>query len=245
MSGNSKRRRHEYGGEDVHNRQQKRKVVSILKKLSLKDEVFDERVYDSRDNINGAHESSNIVSVDEGAVNNDYSGINGLISIESKKRFNYAVDRLVDNLLRKSHRKSLHNNSRADSFTSSSSELDFYLPSNIGPQPCCDHALSLYLNESQTKSHLKLNKTQIINRNNDIDNTKNEMFYSSFNQPQFSKQTHSGHVSHMDWGIEERKISSNDLMSCDDMSSDYNNDENNNNENDENNENDDAIDIFY
>jgi hypothetical protein len=44
MSGNSKRRRHEYGGEDVHNRQQKRKVVSILKKLSLKDEVFDERI---------------------------------------------------------------------------------------------------------------------------------------------------------------------------------------------------------
>ena len=31
MSGNSKRRRHEYVGEDVHNRQPKRKVVSILK----------------------------------------------------------------------------------------------------------------------------------------------------------------------------------------------------------------------
>ena len=195
---------------------------------------------DSKDS-NDVYEMSDIVNTSDNERNNDYPGIGGLLSVENKKRFNYAVDRLVDNLLRKSHRKSLHNNSRDDAFTTSKSELDFYLPSSVGPRPCDDHAISLFVDENQFKT--QLHNTQKVNRNNYNDrNDKNDkMLYSSFFQPQFSRQTHSGHISHMDWGIEERKISSNDLMSCDDTSIDYYNNENCSN----NNENDDAIDIFY
>lgn len=227
------------GGDDAHNHQ-KRKFVSILKNLSIKDEVSDERVDESKDS-DDAYDMSDIVNTSDNGINNYHSGIYGLLCIENKKRFNYAVDRLVDNLLRKSHRKSLHNNSRDDTFTTSKSELDFYFPPSIGPRPCDDHAISLFVDDNQFKLHL--HNTQKINRNNYNDkNDKNDkMLYSSFCQPQLSRQTHSGHVSHMDWGMEERKISLNDLMSCDDTSFDHDNNENCSNCN----ENDDAIDIYY